>query len=46
MYHIYIEGVQFGHMGYASVLSWALFLVMMIPAGVMIKKRVIELEDK
>lgn len=46
MYHIYIEGVQFGHMGYASVLSWAMFVVMMIPAGVMIKKRVIELEDK
>lgn len=26
MYYIYIEGVQFSNMGYASVMSWLLFI--------------------
>ena len=45
MYYIYIEGVQFGNMGYASILSWILFLVMMIPSVYLIRKRILSLED-
>ncbi len=45
MYYIYIEGVQFGNMGYASILSWLLFLVMMIPSVYLIRKRVLSWED-
>lgn len=46
MYYIYIEGVQFSNMGYASVMSWLLFVVMMVPSVFLIKKRILELEDK
>ena len=46
MYYIYIEGVLFGNMGYASVLSWMLFVVMMIPSVFLIKHRILSLEDK
>ena len=45
MYYIYIEGVQFGNMGYASILSWLLFIVMMIPSVYLIRKRILQLED-
>ena len=45
MYYIYIEGVQFGNMGYASILSWLLFIVMMIPSVYLIRKRILSLED-
>ena len=46
MYYIYIEGVQFSNMGYASVMSWLLFIIMMVPSVFLIKKRILEAEDK
>lgn len=45
MYYIYIEGVQFSNMGYASVMSWLLFIIMMVPSVFLIKKRILEVED-
>lgn len=45
MYYIYIEGMQFSNMGYASVMSWMLFIIMMIPSVFLIKKRILEVED-
>lgn len=41
MYYIYREGVKFGNMGYASVLSWLLFVVLMIPSAYLIRKRIL-----
>ena len=41
MYYIYREGVKFGNMGYASVLSWLLFLVLMIPSAYLIRKKIL-----
>ena len=32
-------------MGYASILSWLLFIVMMIPSVYLIRKRILSLED-
>jgi len=40
MYYIYLEGVQFSNMGYASVMSWVLFVILMIPSVYLIKKRI------
>ena len=41
MYYIYREGVKFGNMGYASVLSWLLFIFLMIPSAYLIRKRIL-----
>ena len=45
MYYIYIEGVQFSNMGYASVMSWFLFLITAIPSVYFIRKRMAEVEE-
>lgn len=45
MYYIYIEGVQFSNMGYASVMSWMLFLLAAIPSIYFIRKRMAQVED-
>ena len=45
MYYIYIEGVQFSNMGYASVMSWLLFIIMMVPSVFLIKKRILSMEE-
>lgn len=44
MYYIYIQGVQFSNMGYASVMSWFLFLITAIPSIYFIRKRMAEVE--
>lgn len=41
MYYIYREGVQFSNMGYASVMSWLLFLILMIPSAFLVRKRIL-----
>lgn len=41
MYYIYREGVQFSNMGYASVLSWLLFIVLLIPSAYLVRKRIL-----
>jgi multiple sugar transport system permease protein len=45
MYYIYNMGVKNGEMGYASILSWLLFVVMMIPSVFLVKKRILAMED-
>lgn len=45
MYYIYVEGVQFSNMGYASVMSWFLFLITAIPSVYFIRKRMAEVEE-
>ena len=45
MYCIYVEGVQFSNMGYASVMSWFLFLITAIPSVYFIRKRMAEVEE-
>ena len=46
MYYIYNTGVKNGEMGYASILSWMLFVVMMIPSVFLVKKRILSMEEK
>lgn len=46
MYYIYLNGVKFANMGIAAVLSWVLFLIMMVPSVFLIKKRFADLEVK
>ncbi len=41
MYYIYREGVQFSNMGYASVMSWLMFIVLMIPSAFLVRKRIL-----
>lgn len=45
MYYIYNTGVKNAEMGYASILSWMLFVVMMIPSVFLVKKRILSMED-
>lgn len=45
MYYIYNTGVKNGEMGYASILSWLLFVVMMIPSVFLVKKRILSMEE-
>ena len=45
MYYIYNTGVKNAEMGYASILSWLLFVVMMIPSVFLVKKRILAMED-
>ena len=45
MYYIYNTGVKNAEMGYASILSWMLFIVMMIPSVFLVKKRILSVED-
>ena len=45
MYYIYNTGVKNGEMGYASILSWLLFIIMVIPSVFLVKKRLVAMED-
>ncbi len=45
MYYIYNTGVKNAEMGYASILSWMLFVVMIIPSVFLVKKRILSMED-
>lgn len=45
MYYIYNTGVKNGEMGYASILSWLLFIIMVIPSVFLVKKRLVAMEE-
>ena len=44
-YYMYKQAFEFSNMGYASVMSWMLFIIMMIPSVFLIRKRILEVED-